>query len=138
MSEQPAWSGPGVIFSFFKLRESSEISQEAMHTWFDEEFVPSLLATGTIKSVTLYKAANPNYNKQQLLLYDVPDLSSIQAGQLGDFAKSSRLSLCKGSIDAHVEFEWRTYSFVQLYETSKRSEGKLKLGLQVPMGGSGC
>jgi hypothetical protein len=138
MSKQPAWSGPGVILSFFKLRESSEISQEAMHTWFNKEFVPSLLATGTIKSVTLYKAANPNYNKQRLLLYDVPDLASIQTGQLRDVAKSSRLPLFEGSIDDHVEFEWRMYSFVQLYETAKRSEGKLKLGLQVPMGGSGC
>ncbi|KAH7084952.1 hypothetical protein BKA63DRAFT_528813 [Paraphoma chrysanthemicola] len=122
MSDQQSWSGSGVILSFFKLRESSKVSEEALYTWFSEEFAPALLATGAVKSATLYKAANPNYDKQQLLLYNVSDLAAIQAGRLSDIARSSKLSLFEGSIDDHVEFEWRIYSFAQLYENAVQSE----------------
>ncbi|KAH7094603.1 hypothetical protein FB567DRAFT_510576 [Paraphoma chrysanthemicola] len=122
MPEQRSWSGCGVILSFFKVRESSKVSEEALYTWFNEEFTPALLATGAVKSATLYKAANPSYDKQQLLLYNVSDLAAIQAGRLSGVARSSKLSLFEGSIDDHVEFEWRIYSFAQLYETAVHSE----------------
>lgn len=121
MSGPQPWSGPGVIFTFFKVPESSKVSQHAIEKWFDEEYVPKLLETGVVKSGWLYKAANPEYDKQHLLIYKVSDFA--QAGKLKEVPRTSEKGLFDGDVHSHIEFESRIYSFVQLYETSKQDEG---------------
>ncbi|KAF2035553.1 hypothetical protein EK21DRAFT_53970 [Setomelanomma holmii] len=121
MPQQKTWSGSGVILSFFKLRNTAEISLETIEIWFNEEYFPALLGTGAITSAVLYKAANPSYDKQYLLVYDVPDLSSV-AGKIQLVERSSKQSLFKGIVDDYVDNERRIYTFLQLYETKQHDE----------------
>ncbi|KAL5120543.1 hypothetical protein ACEQ8H_001562 [Pleosporales sp. CAS-2024a] len=113
MSQPTAWSGPGMILSFFKLRESSSLSEKTLEDWFDQEFGPSLMALGVIKSAWLYQAANASYDKQNAILYEVPDLALIQAGKLQEASRISKLGLFQGSVDDHIELDTRLYSFVE-------------------------
>jgi hypothetical protein len=134
MSNIETQSGPGLILIFFKICDSSKISQKSLECWVDQEYVPALLATGATKTAWLYKAANANYDKQQLVVCKVSDLASIQAGQLQDAAKANKLSLFEGSVNDSVEFDTRIYSFVQLYETAKQDEGRFYAVIQAKKG----
>jgi len=120
----PDWSGPGLILNFLKLRGSSEISQHALENWIDQEYVPALLATGGLSGAWLYKAANPAYDKQHILVCKVSDLALIRAEELGSVGKDSKGPQLDGSVDEQVELDLRIYSFVQQYETSKHDEGE--------------
>ncbi|KAF2833640.1 hypothetical protein CC86DRAFT_415536 [Ophiobolus disseminans] len=115
-------SGPGIVLGFFQIRDSSKASQHTLESCFDQELVPKLLETEGVTGAWLYKAANPAYNKQQILVYKLSDLASIQAKDLQRLAKTSKHSHLNGSVDDHVEFDSRSYSFVQLYEISEHSE----------------
>jgi hypothetical protein len=127
MSEPKAWSGPGAILSFFKLREPAKISPKTLEDWFDQEFVPALLATGAVSAAWQYQAANEGYDKQQVILYKVPDLALIQAGKFQSVPRTSKQSLFEGPVDDYIEVDTRVYSFAQLYETSRRDAGKPNL-----------
>ncbi|KAF1849863.1 uncharacterized protein K460DRAFT_274033 [Cucurbitaria berberidis CBS 394.84] len=122
MYDPKPWSGPGVFLNFFKLNDSSKISLDTLEKWFDEEYVPELLATGAIKFAWLYKAANPSYDKQHLAVYKVSDLALVQAGKVQEIPRSSKNGLFDGDVDASIEFDTRIFSFVQKFETSKQDE----------------
>lgn len=122
MSESKPVSGPGVILTFFKLRDPPRISPETLEEWFDKEFAPGILATGAVRTAWLYEAADPGYDKQQLMIYKVPDLA--QAGKMREVARTSSLSLFEGTVDEYIEMDSRMYSMVQLYETTKREAGE--------------
>lgn len=124
MSESKAWSGPGAILSFFKLREPARISPKTLEDWFDQEFVPALLESGAVSAAWQYQAANEGYDKQQVILYKVPDLGLIQAGKFQIVPRTSKQSLFEGPVDDYIEVDTRVYSFAQLYETSRRDAGK--------------
>lgn len=117
------WAGPGVMFTFVDLKGQSKVSEETLLQWFDTEWIPGLLATGVITLAWLYKAVNPDYDKQHLVVYKVSDLALVHAGKLKQVPRSSPSGIFPGEVDDHVEFESRIYSFVQLYETSKQDEG---------------
>jgi hypothetical protein len=125
MSQSKPWSGPGVIVSFFKLRDTATLSEKTLEDWFAREYVPALVAAGVIKKAWLYQAANADYDKQNIILYKVRDLALVQAGKIQEIPRTSKLSLFEGSVDDHIEVDTRIYSFVELYETSKHDEGKL-------------
>lgn len=124
MSGSNPMSGPGVILTFFKLRDPPRISPETLEEWFEKEFAPGILATGAVRTAWLYEAADPSYGKQQLMIYKVPDLA--QAGKLREVARTSSLSLFEGTVDDYIEMDSRIYSMVQLYETTKREAGQRK------------
>ncbi|KAH7401598.1 hypothetical protein BKA66DRAFT_436714 [Pyrenochaeta sp. MPI-SDFR-AT-0127] len=117
-----SWSGPGVILSFVRLHRSARITEEAGQIWFHEEYVPRLLASGVVSHASHYKAANPDYDKQQLAVYKVPDLALVHAGKLTTIARNSDRGLFDGDVDDVMDFESRIYSLGQLYETSKQTE----------------
>jgi hypothetical protein len=94
-----------------------------LEDWFDREYAPALMKTGVIKSAWLYRAANVNYDKQNLILYKVPDMARVQAGKIQEVTRTSQLGLFEGSVDEYIEVDTRMYSFVQLYETSEHGEG---------------
>lgn len=124
MSDSQNWTGPGTILNFVKIPSSSKITLETLEKWFDEEFVPALLATGAIKYAWLYKAASADYDKQHLIVYKVSDLALVKAGKLQEVPRTSTKGLFEGKVDDNVEFESRVYSFVQHYVTEKQDEGK--------------
>lgn len=124
MSTPYPMSGPGVILTFFKLREPPRLSPETLEEWFEKEFAPGMLATGAVKTAWLYEAADPGYDKQQLMIYKIPDLA--QAGKLREVDRTSKLSLFEGTVDEYIEMDSRMYSMVQMYETTKREAGRLR------------
>lgn len=124
MSATASWSGPGLILSFFKLLDPPQISEETLEKWFEKEFVPGLLAAGAIQSASLYRAASSEYNKQNLIVYQVSDLSVIQKGAFQQVPRTSKLSLFEGTVDGYIDLDSRIYSFSQLYETSEKPQGK--------------
>jgi len=123
MSTSQSWSGPGVILSFFKLLDSPTISEETLENWFDREYAPPLIASGVVKKAWLYLAANAEYDKQHLIVYQVPELAQVQAGKIQEFPRTSSSGLFEGTVDDYIEVETRIYSFVQLYEKSAHGEG---------------
>lgn len=122
MSDPKEWSGPGAILSFFKLRDSSSISEKTLEEWFEREYVPALYKAGIIKMAWLYQAANAKYNKQNLIMYKIPDLTKV--GRMQAIPRTSALSLFGGPVDEHIEVDSRIYSNIQLYGTLDHREGK--------------
>jgi len=118
----PIPSGPGIIFVQFKLRESSEISQELLEKWYDEVHIPDVLATGGVKSAWRWKAADPEYTKQDLVLYKLPDMAFIQGPEFRSIKQTSDILPRGETIMNFVAFELRFYSLVQLFETEKQPE----------------
>jgi hypothetical protein len=122
MSESKEWFGPGAILTFFKLRETSKLSEETLEEWFNREYVPALYKAGVIKMAWLFQAASAEYDKQNLIMYKIPDLSKI--GRLHNIPRTSALSLFEGTVDDHVEIDSRIYSNTQFYGTLEQSEGR--------------
>lgn len=117
----PSWSGSGIIQSFFTLPASSELSQETLEEWLDEVYLNALIDTGAVTSAWRFKAANPEYGKQNLLIYKVPDLA--QAGKIRSVPRTSEKFPSGEPVDTFVESESRILSLVQLCETTKHPEG---------------
>jgi len=117
-------AGPGTILSFLKLRDPSDASQKALESRLEQKLVPKLLKSGGVKGAWLYKAANPAYDKQYVVVYQLSDLASTESQKPGELARASKLSPDDESIDDLVEVDARMYSVVQTYETSKHGDGK--------------
>ncbi|KAJ4294397.1 hypothetical protein N0V90_008087 [Kalmusia sp. IMI 367209] len=115
------WSGPGIMQSFVKLREDSQLSIETLQNWFDEVYLPAVLATGIVKSATHWKAASPNYGKQWMIVYEVEDLALVQnndnhvGGSLKDIPRTSETFPTEGLVDDFIDFESRILSQIQLF-----------------------
>lgn len=130
MSDAPPsstpWTGPGIIQGFFKIKEGSQLSQETLEKWFDEEFFPATLATGVVKSAWRWKAVDAGNEKQHMVIYKMPDLGAAQSGKLGEVPRTSSLFPTDGPVDDFAESEYRIMSLVQLYEVTKQPEGALR------------
>ena len=123
-------SGPGIILSFLHLVPSSQLSFSTLQQWLHEDYIPALRSTNAITSAWLYQAANPTYNKQHLIVYQVPDISALQTPKLTSVPRTSKDNLFEGSIDQHVTFDTRVYSSVQRYQLEDHGEGAYLLILQ--------
>jgi hypothetical protein len=117
------WSGPGMMQSFLKLKKDSKLSQETLEKWWEEEYLPKVLDTGIISAAWTLKAADPNNEKQQMVMYRVPDLAPVQSETLKNIPRTSNLFPTDGPVDDFIDFESRIFSFVQLHETEKQPEG---------------
>jgi hypothetical protein len=119
-----SWSGPGILQVFFNLKESSKLSQETLDKWLDEEYIPALIETGVVKSAWRFKAANPDYGKPNMVIYKIPDVAAVQLQKLHSVPVTSSLFPTDEPVFSFVENDSRTFSFVQLYETTKQPEGR--------------
>ncbi|KAF2266677.1 hypothetical protein CC78DRAFT_566739 [Lojkania enalia] len=118
----PAWSGPGIIQSFLTIPKTPDLSEEVLLKWFDEVYVPGLLATGVVTSSWRFKAANPDYSKQYMLIHKVPDLALVQAGKLENVPRISPSFPTDEPVDKFIKAESKILSLVELYETRKQPE----------------
>ncbi|KAF2467070.1 uncharacterized protein BDR25DRAFT_345234 [Lindgomyces ingoldianus] len=116
------WSGPGIIQGFITIPKSSKLSPEIFEKWFDEVYVPDLLATGIVISSWRFKAADPKYGKPKMFIHKCPDLSPVQAGKLHEVKIASDMFPTNGSVYDFIESETNIFSLVQLYETVKQHE----------------
>jgi hypothetical protein len=117
------WSGPGIMQTFMKLKPESKLSQETLDKWWQEEYLPKVLDTGIITSARTWKAADPKYEYQNMILYQVPDLAAAQSRELSNIPRTSDSFPTDGPVDDFIEFESRIFSKVQLYEATPQSEG---------------
>lgn len=124
VTTKPASSGPGIIQVFFNLKESSKLSQEILDKWLDDEYIPALVETGVAKSAWRFKAANSDYDKPNMVIYKVPDMSTEQLQKLHSVPLTSSLFPTNEPVTSFVENDSRIFSFVQLYETTKQPEGR--------------
>jgi hypothetical protein len=120
------WTGPGIMVSFAKLKKNSKLSQETLDKWWKEVYLPKILETGLVESEWTWKAADPNYKHQQMILYKMRDLAPVQAGGLkaDKIPRTSDMFPTDGPVDDFVDYESRIYSLVQLYETEKQPKGR--------------
>ncbi|OCL14285.1 hypothetical protein AOQ84DRAFT_281396 [Glonium stellatum] len=116
----PSLSGPGIIFIFFRLRDSSQASQAIIEKWYDEVHIPAMVASGGIPLAWRWKAANPDYEKPNLVIYKLPDLAFLQSDEYRSANKKSETVPDVGPIGQLVEIETRLYQMVQLFETEKQ------------------
>lgn len=123
VSKPQSWSGPGIMVSFISLKKDSQLSRETLEKWFDDVYVPAVLGTGIVKSAWKWEAAGPDYDKQHMVIYKVPDLAGAQSGKLKEVPRTSELFPTDGPVDDFIDFESRIFSLAQLYETSKQPEG---------------
>ncbi|ORY10889.1 hypothetical protein BCR34DRAFT_566188 [Clohesyomyces aquaticus] len=121
-AEVTKWTGPGMIQNSFTIPQGSKLSLETAEKWFDDVYVPELVASEVVKSAWRFKAADPNYKRQNIFLYKVPDLALVQAGKLQEINRTSDMFPTDEPIESFVESETKIFSFVQLYETSKQPE----------------
>jgi hypothetical protein len=125
-------SGPGIIQGFFILRAESKLTQETLEKWFDEEYIPAMLGTGVIRAAQRYKAANPEYAKQNMVVYELADLASAKDGKLEKVPRVSSLFPTSDPVDSFVESEARILSMVEEYKTKEHVEGP-----SIPMSSKG-
>jgi len=118
----PSPTGPGIIVVRFKLRDSSDISQDLLEKWYDEVHIPDVLTTGGVKSAWRWKAADPEYGNQNMVLYKLPDLAFMQDPKFQSIPITSDLLPSGEPMTKHTEFEIRTYSLVQLYQLEVQPE----------------
>lgn len=119
------WSGPGIIQGFLNLRAESKLTQETLEKWLDEEYIPAMLETKIIRAAQRYKAANPEYLKQNMVVYELADLASAKDGKLQEVPRSSNLFPSSDPVDAFVESEARILCFVEEYKKKEHDEGSL-------------
>ncbi|KAF2491046.1 hypothetical protein BU16DRAFT_517062 [Lophium mytilinum] len=115
-------TGPGIIVSRFKLRDSSEVSQELLEKWYDEVHIPDVLATGGVKSAWRWKAADPEYGNQNMVLYKLPDLTFINDPKFQAIGMTSDLLPGSRSMLDFTAFDLRFYTMEQLFQTEHQPE----------------
>ena len=119
------WSGPGLIQVFINLRKDTKLSQPTLEKWLDEVYIPAQVETGVVKGVRRFKAANPSYDKQNLVIYHVPDLAALRTGKLEAVPRSSELFPTEEPVDAFVESDSRVLSEVEVFEKERHAPGEL-------------
>ena len=86
--------------------------------------IPGMVASSGIRSAWRWQAANPDYEKLNLVIYKVPDLAFLQSDEYKSTRKKSDTLPDAGLIDQFVESEIRHYQLVQLFEMEKQPEGR--------------
>jgi hypothetical protein len=125
MANTTSGSRQGIILIFFRTPEPSGEFPKTFEDWLHREYVPALSTSTGIEAAWLYTAADAAYNKQISVLCRVSDLASVKAETLSTLARNGRIAPQEELASGSMETELRTYSFVQLYETSKKDQGKL-------------
>ncbi|PVH94636.1 hypothetical protein DM02DRAFT_602184 [Periconia macrospinosa] len=109
MVAKPQWSGAGIVQGFFSPKAGSELMQETLDEWFKEISVPSIVKENVVTLASTWKAANPAYPKQNMILYEMPDLAPMR----------ERLENYPTRADGNLETEFRILALEQYYETEK-------------------
>jgi hypothetical protein len=125
MANTTSESGQGIILIFFQTPESSGKFPKTFEDWLHREYVPALSASTGIEAAWLYIAADAAYNKQISVVCRVSDLALVKAETLSTLARNGRIAPPEELASGSMETELRIYSFVQLYATSKKDQGKL-------------
>jgi hypothetical protein len=126
MSNVTSESGQGIILIFFRTRDSLSSLPRTFEDWLHQEYVPALSAIAGLETAWAYTAADAAYDKQQLVVCKVLDLALVQAETLSGLTGNGKISPPEGLTNGTIESDMRTYSFVQLYETTKQDRGKLQ------------
>ncbi|KAF2184359.1 hypothetical protein K469DRAFT_580245, partial [Zopfia rhizophila CBS 207.26] len=116
------WSGPGIIVNLVRIPETSKITRGTLEKWFDDVYVPDLVATGVVTSAWRFKAANPDDAKQSMAIYKVLDLAPVQTGKLQTVKKTSETFPTDSHVDEFVESDSRMFSLVQLFQRERQPE----------------
>jgi hypothetical protein len=119
----PAWSGPGLLQTFFILPHGSQLPHETLEKWLDETYIPEIIGTGVVQSAWRFKAADSAYEKQHMILYKIPDLAQVKAGKLQEVPKTSDKFPNGGSVLDYSVALSIIFSFVELYPPTNRDEG---------------
>ncbi|KAF2736365.1 hypothetical protein EJ04DRAFT_551415 [Polyplosphaeria fusca] len=122
----PCWTGPGLLQTFITISPTSELRIETLEKWLDDVYIPALIGTGAVQSAWRFKAVDPGYGKQHMVLYKIPDLAQVQAGKLQQAPRASELFPKGGTVDDYVLGESKIFSFVELYppDTREQKEGR--------------
>jgi hypothetical protein len=119
------WSGPGIIQGFFTLPPDSKLTQETLEKWLDDEYNPAMLETKVVKAAHRFKAANPDYGKRNMVVYELDDLASAKSGELQEVSRVSSLFPSKEPVDSFVESEARILSLIEEYKKEEHPKGLL-------------
>lgn len=117
-------SGTGIILSFLSPPKSPSPSPSSTSTWLSHA-LHSVKQSGIISSATLYRAANPAYAKQNLLVSRVPDLSVlVSGGKFASFPWSRKNGGDGGDCDEDkIGWENRVFSFTQVVKLEEKEYG---------------
>jgi len=115
--------------TLMKLKPGSKLSPETLEKWWEEEYLPKMLETGIVKSARTWKAADPKYEHQDMIIYQLPDVAAIKSRgkELSDILRTSDSFPTDGPVDDFIEFESRIYSLVQNYEVETQSESTFSI-----------
>ncbi|KAF2272705.1 uncharacterized protein EI97DRAFT_452788 [Westerdykella ornata] len=108
-------SGPGLVVMFGTVTPDCPVSEETLNEWLDEEYIPRLLATHALRSAARYKAANPHFSRQIMIIYQVTNLSLLNDPKVKNVPRTSKRFPTDDPIETWVPFEIRVYSWVQIY-----------------------
>lgn len=114
--------GPGLVVVFGTVPKDSPVSEETVTEWIDEEYIPRLLATHVIKSAGRFKAANPHFSRQIMIIYEVTDLSMLNDPKVKNVPRSGKRFPTDEPVETWVPFEMRVYSYVQIFTGSRPVE----------------
>jgi hypothetical protein len=122
-----SWSGHGIIQAFFKVK-STELSEETLLEWLDGTYIPALIDSGVVESAFRFKAANEANDKPNMIIYKIKDLAEVKAGKLMEVPRTSKtFPSDTTNVEEFTEYEARTWSLVELFETEKQPHGMLNL-----------
>lgn len=114
-------TGPGLFLTFYSIPSSSPLTPSTLSSWLTSDYIPTAQAVGAISSATLYRAANPSYPKQNLVVYRIPDLKAIAEGKMASIPRLSREGAWQGDLyeGGNVEWESRIFRVTQVFDAGK-------------------
>ena len=86
--------------------------------------IPGIVASSGIRSAWRWQAANPDYEKSNLVIYKLPDLAFLQSDEYKGAKEKIDTLPDADLIGQFVESETRLYQLVQLFETEEQPEGR--------------
>lgn len=122
---KPQWSGPGVVQTFVSLKGGSSHSQAELEKWIEEVYVPAILAAGAGATVSTFKAADPAYGKQHMILCEIPDLTRIKEQETVEKKLLGKeLDASEGSVGGDLEVGARILAMEEHFETEKHPKSE--------------
>lgn len=122
---KPQWSGPGVVQIFVSLKEGSSHSQAELEKWIEEVYISKILTAGVGATVSTFKAADPAYGKQHMILCEIPDLTRIKEQEIVEKKLLGKdLDVSEGSVGGDLEIGARILAMEEQFETEKHPKSE--------------
>jgi hypothetical protein len=107
------FSGPGLMFVSSAITNTTELSEETFHKWYNDIHIPDVLKTGAVKHVARFKNADPGVEYPFVVLYVLPDLAFAASEEFKTIPNRHPMLPGSGLCFDSMKFDIRFYRLIQ-------------------------